>query len=63
MKFKMQNKQNQLIERIYVKHLVVSVDIAQQFHVARAVTVGTRQALDAYKFHQSLSTNLGIIIC
>ena len=37
MKFKMQNKQNQLIERISVKHLVVGVDIAQQLHVARAV--------------------------
>jgi transposase len=37
MKFKMQNKQNQLIEKISVKHLVVGVDIAQQFHVARAV--------------------------
>ncbi|MBU8919438.1 IS110 family transposase [Bacillus sp. FJAT-29953] len=37
MKFKRQNKQNQLIERISVKHLVVGVDIAQQFHVARAV--------------------------
>nr|WP_263326261.1 IS110 family transposase [Neobacillus sp. Marseille-Q6967] len=37
MKFKMQNKQNQLIERIFVKHLVVGVDIAQQLHVARAV--------------------------
>src|SRR3954465_877955 len=37
MKFKMQTKQNQLIERISVKHLVVGVDIAQQFHVARAV--------------------------
>jgi hypothetical protein len=37
MKFKMQNKQNQLIERISDKHLVVGVDIAQQFHVARAV--------------------------
>jgi hypothetical protein len=36
-KFKMQNKQNQLIERISDKHLVVGVDIAQQFHVARAV--------------------------
>jgi transposase len=33
----MQNKQNQLIERISVKHLVVGVDIAQQLHVARAV--------------------------
>lgn len=30
MKFKMQNKQNQLIERISVNHLVVGVDIAQQ---------------------------------
>jgi transposase len=37
MKFKMQTKQNQLIERISVKHLVVGVDISQQFHVARAV--------------------------
>ncbi|MGG1680280.1 IS110 family transposase [Neobacillus sp. NRS-1170] len=37
MKFKMQDKQNQLIERISVKHLVVGVDIAQQLHVARAV--------------------------
>jgi len=37
MKFKMQNKQNQLIERISVKHLIVGVDIAQQLHVARAV--------------------------
>lgn len=33
----MQNKQNQLIERISVKHLVVGIDIAQQLHVARAV--------------------------
>lgn len=38
MKFKMQDKQNQLIERISDKHLVVGVDIAQQTHVARAVT-------------------------
>ena len=37
MKFKMQDKQNQLIERISDRHLVVGVDIAQQFHVARAV--------------------------
>ncbi|WP_100372342.1 IS110 family transposase [Bacillus sp. FJAT-45037] len=37
MKFKMQDKQNQLIERISDKHLVVGVDIAQQVHVARAV--------------------------
>ena len=37
MKFKMQDKQNQLIERISDKHLVVGVDIAQQLHVARAV--------------------------
>ena len=33
----MQDKQNQLIERISDQHLVVGVDIAQQFHVARAV--------------------------
>jgi transposase len=37
MKFKMQDKQNQLIERISDRHLIVGVDIAQQFHVARAV--------------------------
>ncbi|PRS22108.1 IS110 family transposase [Bacillus sp. RJGP41] len=37
MNFKMQDKQNQLIERISDKHLVVGVDIAQQLHVARAV--------------------------
>jgi transposase len=37
MKFKMQDKQNQLIERISDKHLVVGVDIAQETHVARAV--------------------------
>jgi transposase len=37
MKFKMQDKQNQLIERISNRHLVVGVDIAQQIHVARAV--------------------------
>ncbi len=33
----MQDKQNQLIERISDNHLVVGVDIAQQLHVARAV--------------------------
>lgn len=37
MKFKMQDKQNQLVERISVKHLVIGVDIAQELHVARAV--------------------------
>ncbi len=37
MKFKMQDKQNQLIERISDKHLVIGVDIAQELHVARAV--------------------------
>jgi len=37
MKYKMQNKQNQLIERISDRHLVVGIDIAQQLHVARAV--------------------------
>ena len=37
MKFKMQDKQNQLIQRITHQHLVVGVDIAQQVHVARAV--------------------------
>ena len=37
MKFKMQDKQNQLIERISSQHLVVGVDIAQEVHVARAV--------------------------
>jgi transposase len=37
MNFKMQDKQNQLIERISVTHLIVGVDKAQQLHVARAV--------------------------
>jgi transposase len=37
MKFKMQDKQNQLIERISNKHIVVGVDIAQEVHIARAV--------------------------
>ncbi|WP_236293433.1 IS110 family transposase, partial [Paenibacillus allorhizoplanae] len=37
MKFKSQNKQNQLIEKITAQHLVVGIDIAQQVHVARAV--------------------------
>ena len=37
MKFKSQDKQNQLIENITVNHIVVGVDIAQEAHVARAV--------------------------
>ncbi|WP_274648988.1 IS110 family transposase [Paenibacillus humicola] len=37
MKFKAQDKQNQLIEKITAHHLVVGIDIAQQTHVARAV--------------------------
>ncbi|MCK9862112.1 IS110 family transposase [Paenibacillus sp. ATY16] len=37
MKFKAQDKQNQLIEKITPQHLVIGVDIAQQTHVARAV--------------------------
>jgi hypothetical protein len=37
MKFKAQDKQNQLIENITVNHLVVGVEIAQETHVARAV--------------------------
>ncbi|MGG1575806.1 IS110 family transposase [Fictibacillus sp. NRS-1165] len=37
MKFKMQDRQNQLIERISPQHLIVGIDIAQQTHVARAV--------------------------
>jgi hypothetical protein len=38
MKFKAQDKQNQLIENISPSHLVVGVDIAQETHVARAVS-------------------------
>ncbi len=38
MKFKSQDKQNQLIENISSVHLVVDVDIAQESHVARAVS-------------------------
>ena len=37
MNFKMQDKQNQLVERISDTHLIVGVDIAQQLHVERAV--------------------------
>jgi transposase len=37
MKFKSQDKQNQLIEKITSQHLVVGIDIAQLTHVARAV--------------------------
>ncbi|MEC3882884.1 IS110 family transposase [Halobacillus sp. HZG1] len=37
MKYKMQDHQNQLIERISDQHLVIGVDIAQHVHVARAV--------------------------
>ena len=37
MNFKAQAKQNQLLERISIQHLVVGIDIAQQSHVARAV--------------------------
>jgi hypothetical protein len=39
MNFKMQNKQNQLIERITNRHLVVGIDIAQQFHVVELLTI------------------------
>ncbi|SFF47318.1 Transposase [Paenibacillus algorifonticola] len=38
MKFKAQDKQNQLIENITFHHLVIGVDIAQEAHVARAVS-------------------------
>ena len=38
MKFKAQEKQNQLIENISSSHLVIGVDIAQEAHVARAVS-------------------------
>jgi transposase len=37
MKFKSQDKQNQLIVKITAQHLVVRIDIAQQTHVACAV--------------------------
>ncbi|MFL6479381.1 MAG: IS110 family transposase, partial [Bacillales bacterium] len=37
MNFKMQDKQNQLIERISDTHLIIGVNIAQQLLVARAV--------------------------
>lgn len=41
MKFKAQDKQNQLIENITVHHLVIGVDIAQEVHVlARSAFVG-----------------------
>jgi transposase len=37
MKFKSQDKQNQLIENISSMYLVVGVDIAEEAHFARAV--------------------------
>lgn len=37
MKFRVQDKQNQLIENITAHHLVVGVDITQENHVARTV--------------------------
>ncbi len=37
MKFKAQDKHNQLIEKITPQHLVFGIDIAQLTHVARAV--------------------------
>ncbi|MDQ0228712.1 hypothetical protein ACFPRB_05465 [Metabacillus niabensis] len=37
MNFKKQDKQNQPIEGISNKHLIVGVDIAQQFQVARVI--------------------------
>lgn len=36
MKFKSQDKQNQLIENIIFNHIVVGVDNAKEAHVARA---------------------------
>ncbi|WP_409304991.1 IS110 family transposase [Peribacillus sp. SCS-155] len=53
MKFKMQDKQNQLIERITEKHLVIGVDIAQQFHVARAVNFRGIVVGDAITFENN----------
>ncbi|MFE9279605.1 IS110 family transposase [Paenibacillus glucanolyticus] len=38
MKFKAQDKQNQLIENITVHHPVIGIDIAQELHMARAVS-------------------------
>ncbi|MFC3845683.1 hypothetical protein ACYEXS_29970 [Paenibacillus sp. MAH-36] len=37
MKFKSQDKQNQLIENITVHNIVVGVDIAQEAHVPRHI--------------------------
>lgn len=54
MKFKMQDKQNQLIERISDKHLVVGVDIAQQFYVARAVNFYGIVVGDAITFEKNV---------
>ena len=38
MKFKSQDKQNKLIEKITVQHLVVGINIAYETQVARAVS-------------------------
>ncbi|MEC1525641.1 IS110 family transposase [Neobacillus niacini] len=53
MNFKMQDKQNQLIERISDTHLIVGVDIAQHLHVARAVNFRGIVVGDPFKFENN----------
>lgn len=66
MKFKAQDKQNQLIEKITSQHLVVGIDIAQLTHVARVVNFRgialgnpslspmTKKAFRSFRWIQSL---------
>lgn len=53
MKYKMQDKQNQLIERISDNHLVVVIDITQQVHVARAVNYHGNVVGDTLSFENN----------
>jgi transposase len=57
MKFKMQDKQNQQIERISIKHLIVGIDIAQQLHVARSVNFRGIVIGDPITFENRHGTN------
>ena len=55
MKFKSQDKQNKLIEKITVQHLVVGIDIAYETQVARAVSL----TFMAFYCFQCLTVTIG----
>ena len=68
MKFKAQDKQNQLIENITVNHIVVGVDIAQEAHVARAVNfrgvaLGNPLEFSNDRRRLSICSTVGSTIC